>query len=1038
MSANRNNLAKIIGILFFVPSMLWADDTDIYLNPAPAAAAPYLMFMMDYRTNLSATFCSASGSNSCENVLAPHPELLASLQSVSGTGSSATNMQALIAVLKVVFDKFNGIHVGLMIPNNSNGGSILRGYKLFEENDANGAKAELISILDSIPLPSQGHQYHGTSPKETHYEWYSYVNGLRVQYGDQTADNFQSTNSPPPDASIISANRYISPFASNPADFECSKLYEVYATSGNTGGSDSDLDHLITSAMGGATEYTDMVSYMTYNDVLTNVDGDQTLKTWYIQMGSAATSADDWAAAADTEDQYMSVGGNGANLFDVQTKLESAFVEALSVSTTFVAASVPVNVFNRIQTLDDFYIALFEANATTRWPGNLKKLKLSDDDGDGIPDTIVDALDQKAFSGEDGRIKYEALTFWTDPSTLPEANPEKNEVSERDGRSVVRGGAGQNIPGFTSGSIGDSTTIGTRQLYLEPDSGTSFVAFDATNANAEALKANLGVPGDAAEALEIIRWARGQDVDDDDGDGNVTEARSWLLADAIHSRPLTINYGATSGYSESNPNIRLFMGTNDGLFHIFENTTAAGAESGKEVFAFVPRELLGNFKILKDNVDSKHYYGVDGEPVALVKDLDADGTIEAAQGELAYIYFGLRRGGKSIYALDVSNPNATPTFQFKISKTASGQFDEMGMTFSTPKVVRVRYGGNTYDALIFAGGYDVNKDGTLADSDGDRGSDSEGNAIYIVNAQTGGLIWKAKYGSTTGAASNTEFRHSSMRFSIPSDVATLDANRNGVVDRVYVGDTGGQVWRVDLPEGNSSNSYHRRENWTVSKLANLSGASESADVRFFHRPEIVQTKDSTGQDYDAVVIGSGDRANPLENVDSNYIFVIKDKAVRSGVPGSVIIDENDLADVTSCPETCTGLDFAHGWKMRLVGSGEKGLSSPLVSSGKIFYTTYTPSTGATSSCAPAEGSGEIYIINLSDGTEVFDGSRGIDIGPGIPASPIALSGEMILLPGTGLKDLPPGLDLNGNGQLLQVGGKSMWILYWHQSGNDNL
>lgn len=224
----------------------------------------------------------------------------------------------------------------------------------------------------------------------------------------------------------------------------------------------------------------------------------------------------------------------------------------------------------------------------------------------------------------------------------------------------------------------------------------------------------------------------------------------------------------------------------------------------------------------------------------------------------------------------------------------------------------------------------------------------------------------------------------------------------------------------------------------MSMLADLSDTAASADIRFFHRPEIVQTKDSTGQNYDAVVIGSGDRANPLESADSNYIFVIKDKAVTSGVPGNTLIDDGDLADVTSCADTCTGLDFANGWKMRLVGTGEKGLSSPLVSSGKIFYTTYTPSTGATSSCAPAEGSGEIYIINLKDGTEVFDGSRGIDIGPGIPASPIALSGDLILLPGTGLSDLPAGLGLNGNGQLLQVGGKSMWILYWHQSGSDSL
>ena len=37
-----------------------------------------------------------------------------------------------------------------------------------------------------------------------------------------------------------------------------------------------------------------------------------------------------------------------------------------------------------------------------------------------------------------------------------------------------------------------------------------------------------------------------------------------------------------------------------------------------------------------------------------------------------------------------------------------------------------------------------------------------------------------------------------MLFPIPSDVATLDANYDGVVDRILVGDTGGQLWRIDL------------------------------------------------------------------------------------------------------------------------------------------------------------------------------------------------------------------------------------------------
>ena len=1024
------------GFLLAPAKQVWADDTDIYLNPKVTGSAPFLMFMMDYRSDLGATFCSAKGGGSCVNALSGQPELLSAVQDVAGVGNKASNMQALIAVLKVVFDKFEGINVGLMIPNDDNGGTILRGYELFEAGDSNGAKAGLINILTSMPLPTTGGAYHDTSPKETHYEWYSYVNGLAVQSGTDTSDNFSGTDSPSYDSSIISGGHYISPFASSPSDWECTNLYEVYATSGNTGGSDDDLDSLISAAMGGANSYENMVAYLTNNDVLTSVPGEQTLKTWYIQMGTAATFTDDWAQAAGTDDQYMNVGGNGSSLFDVQTKLESAFVEALSVSTTFVAASIPVNVFNRIQILDDFYIALFEANATARWNGNLKKLKLHDSDADGTPDQIVDALSQEAFSSADGRIKYEALTFWTDASALPPADPNANEVTDRDGRAVNRGGAGQRVPGFASGSIGDNSTSSTRQLYLEPASGFGLEAFNASTANAIAWKAELGASSNA-EAKEIIQWARGQDVDDDDGDSNRTEARSWLLGDAIHSRPLTINYGATTGYSETNPNIRLFMGTNDGIFHVFENTEAGGIQSGKEIFGFIPREVMANFKVLKENTTSEHLYGVDGEPVALVKDLDADGTIEA--GDSVYVYFGMRRGGKRIYALNASDPSGLPSYLGTIEKIPGGNFEELGFTFSTPRVSKVRYGGVTRDVLIFAGGYDTNKDATAIDDDGSRAADTEGNAIYIVNAANGSLIWKAVYGATNAAVSNSRYGHPNLNYSIPSTVTTLDSNRNGITDRLYVGDTGGQIWRVDLPEGDvSSDSNHRLNEWSISVLADVSDSAEKDDRRFFHAPDVVQTQESDGSYYDAIVLASGDRANPLETTDENYLYLIKDKAVVSGSPASTVMDDGDLTDVTSCATACTGLTYDNGWKMAFSDVGEKGLSSPLVSNGVVFFTSYTPYVSGGSSCAPREGNGNLYLMSLADGSESFANSRHMDIGPGIPASPIALNGETILLPGIGLSNIPADSPFSGSDNLIQVGGRSMWLLYWHETGSDSL
>lgn len=1075
MKNSKKIAAYFCSWILYVSSLAMADDTDIYVRVSGTTGNPHLMFVLDYRSELKSNFCSVNGANACVSILNTD-EALRLLQEMDVTANgvpgdadndgvgdnaiaaaaagdanfdglrdsaadmtnfSATKLNALAAVLKVVFEKFDGINVGMMVSNYDGGGTVLYGYNEFLSGDSNGAKARLVNIVNSIPQPGSASSYHENQPKELHYEWYQYINGDDVEFGDNTAGNFNSTNSPANDTSIYSGgvgNRsYTSPFASNPSDFECSKLYSVYATSANEGGSDSDLTAEITAdfSADAAANFTNMLEYMSNNDMLTNVNGTQELKTWIISSDANNPNAEDYATAAGTIDQYMQLDGE-SGIVNIQKTLEAVFIEALSVSTTFVAASVPVNVFNRVQTLDNFYIALFEAKTNARWPGNLKKLKLADTDGDGVFDDIIDARNASAFSADDGRIKYESLTFWTDAGDLPPADADANEVTDRDGRAVERGGAGQQIPGFVSGSPGTTNVVGGRNLYYEPSSAGSFVPFNADAATASTLQSYIG-SATATDALYDIAWARGVDVDDEDTDGIRNEARDWILGDAIHSRPLAINFGATTGYSQSNPDIRLFMGTNDGFFHMFKNTETSGSDSGKEGFAFMPRELMDNIPTLRANSTTDHLYGVDGEPVALVIDNDLDGTIETADSDSVYVYFGLRRGGKAYYAVDFSNPNS-PRYMGKIDNTTTG-FTEMGMSFSKPKVVKVRYEGNTVDALIFAGGYDTNKDSTASDPDGNGGADSEGNAIYVVNASTLGLIWKAKLGGSTGAVSNTEYNHTSMRASIPSEIMPLDADRNGIVDRLYVGDMAGQVWRIDLPEGNnSSDTNHRRNNWEATVFARLGTGSGSTDLRFFHRPDVVQTKDASG-DYEAIVISSGDRANPLEDDDENQLIYLKDRNTTSGNPSSTTITLSDLADVDSCT-SCTATDYRYGWRVELDDDGEKGLSSPLVANGKVFFTSYVPNDGSNS-CAPAEGSGKLYVLEASDGEESFSGSSGIDVGPGIPASPIALGGEMILLPGTGIGDVDvPGII--GDGKLVNLTGKSVWQLYWRSTGKDSL
>ncbi|MEH6582018.1 MAG: hypothetical protein V7754_08785 [Halioglobus sp.] len=753
----------------------------------------------------------------------------------------------------------------------------------------------------------------------------------------------------------------------------------------------------------------------------------------------------------------------------LEEELNRAFREMLAASETLLSTAVPLNMFNHTALLDRVYVSLFQADYSQNWMGNLKKYKWREQVGDSRPGEVVDASEPAllAFeaSGDDrGRIAFDALSYWTEAASLPAIDGSLAPVAV-DGRVVTRGGAGQKVSGFVEDSrrrIGDTNAgqlgVSTRQVFVEPVVHVNGIAtaFDDFDADGDTLRLPdfKTLLGDAtmsdARALELIRWGRGQDT----GRPSAS-ARDWILAESLHSRALAVNYGSAelTGYGPDNPNIHLFFGTGDGLFHILEDTTATGVESGRERFAFYPRELLGNLAARTDATQSSLTlrYGVDGAPVALVVDNNSDGNLVATGqaplgGDEVYVYFGLRRGGSSYYALDVSNPRETPTLKWKISPTVGGDFDELGLSFSVPVVGKVNYHGVPRDVLIFTAGYHGGWDATRTvrvGKDGGAGPDFPvGTAIYIVDARTGALIWKAVKGSGTATAS--KFQHPELIDSMPSSVAAL-RNANNVIHRLYVGDSGGVVWRVDLPELDLD---ERAQKWFVSKVAELGndGQTVESDRRFFHAPDIVHSFDSVG-DFDGLVISSGDRAHPNETQVTNYHFYIKDRKIISG-DTSVLLRRplnvadtpgaTDLPDQTDCQQAaepaCVS-SLTHGWKIKLARAGEKGLSTALVDGGRVFMSTFVPAV-PEQSCNPGLGQGYVYVVNLEDGSAT-DSDRIYSVGPGIPSAATVL-GDKVLLPGWGINPMGPASVSSCRGKFCNSLSERLYRLYWREPGVDVL
>mgnify|MGYP006969683544 CR=1 FL=1 len=77
----------------------------------------------------------------------------------------------------------------------------------------------------------------------------------------------------------------------------------------------------------------------------------------------------------------------------------------------------------------------------------------------------------------------------------------------------------------------------------------------------------------------LLKWARGVDVRDYDGDGDVTDSR-MQMGDPIHSQPVVINYSETDS--------AILVATNHGFLHSFD------AETGLENFAIAPKDMLQN------------------------------------------------------------------------------------------------------------------------------------------------------------------------------------------------------------------------------------------------------------------------------------------------------------------------------------------------------------------------------------------------------------------------------------------------------------
>jgi type IV pilus assembly protein PilY1 len=591
-----------------------------------------------------------------------------------------------------------------------------------------------------------------------------------------------------------------------------------------------------------------------------------------------------------------------------------------------------------------------DAQARPRWMGNLKQYRFA---YNPVTDTLklVDSVGEDAIDVSGGFVQPQAISFWTESSTFWTNSLSIDPVSSTpesdrpDGAIVPKGGVAQRLREANLTSQADRrvlTCLGCTSSTALDSSSTQFSISNAAISNA-ALAVSSSVERD-----ELIDWIRGTDnkLEDEAGPGDGVTVRPSIHGDVLHSRPAVVNYGGDLG-------VVLFYGSNDGMLHAVYGAQS-GDDAGEHLWSFVPEEHFPRLKRLRDNSPRISFPNLvlpPDEPAATPRDYFVDGPISmyhkiAHDGstERVYLYVGMRRGGRFLYAFDVTDPTA-PTFVWKQS---SAEIAELGQTWSEARVIRLK--GHSNPAIVMGAGYDPAEDQTP------HGDITMGDAVVVLDAFTGEVLKV----------------FSEPERPIAADVSVVDSDYDGFIDRAYAVDLGGTIYRIDFEQQTADGVSTSPSAWEATELASL-GSSDSS--KFFFAPDVVLTKS-----YAIVLLGSGDREKPLSEETQDHFFSVIDSNLGKGIAAE--IEPIELADLVRHDAYASNPE-AKGCFLALE-RGEKVVNAPLTIGGVTYFGTNRPTPPDPRSCSANLGEARSYQVPLVCKAATFTKLEG----GGLPPSPV--------------------------------------------------
>jgi type IV pilus assembly protein PilY1 len=592
----------------------------------------------------------------------------------------------------------------------------------------------------------------------------------------------------------------------------------------------------------------------------------------------------------------------------------------------------------------------------------------------------------------------------------------------------------------TNGSLTATPAWDAATKFPAP-ANRAILTVDATGAgmpfewtNLSAAQKSLLYPADTATIGQLrLNYLRG-DRTQEQSQGGAFRNRDSPLGDIVNSSPAYMGPPVaryrdsmeTAPYSafrtaKASRTPMVYVGSNDGILHAFDasaNTSLPDPPSaGTEKFAFIPSVVFPNlYKLTSPSYT--HLYYADGSPTV------ADAFYGSAWHTV--LAAGLNKGGREIYALDVTNPGSvteSTAASTVLWEFTSAQDADLGYTFSRPVVIRMHNGAW---AAVFGNGYN---------------STSTGHAIlFVVNIQTGALI--AKIDTNVGSSGTPN----GLSTPFPADV-----DGDGIVDYVYAGDLRGNMWKFNVTNASASS-------WAVAYTVSNNPAPLFTATDSLNNPQPITERPVVGFGPGSsllVLFGTGQLIQASDrNVDTTHPMVqsfygiidantggISDIVATSAVGGvrTLLLQQTILAetsvvvptlqsDGTTVNQADNVRAMSHnkytgqsGWYLDLQSpangyEGERSISDPILRGGELIFTTAIPNSDP---CAYGGRSWLMDMDSLSGGqlsftpldlnndkkfndadliTITYNGSpmkvpaSGIQTGDGISTSPGMVSG----------------------------------------------